>query len=111
MWLREITGMGQSRVTKFKDGKRRWAYQWQIGKKSEVVEFLSTIRPYLRVKGEQTDVLLIHIAMEATYIKKHGSVTPEIVKSRQEISDTLKSMKRYGVPESVETRQAGSSIH
>jgi hypothetical protein len=111
MWIQEVTGIGVSRITKFKDGKRRWAYQWQIGKKADVIDFLSTIRPYLRVKGEQVDVLLIHLALEAGYVKKHGSVTPEIVKSRQEISDKLKTMKRMVDPESVETRQAGSSIH
>lgn len=103
--------MGNSCIIKFKDGKRRIAYQWQIGNKLDVIEFLSTIRPYLKVKGEQVDVLLTHLAIEADYVKKHGSVTPEIVKFRQSVSDKLKSMKREVVLESVETRQVESSIH
>lgn len=110
-WFQKVTGMGRSWIIRFKDEKRREAYQWQIGKKSDVIEFLSTVRPYLKVKGEQVDVLLAHLAIEAEYVKKHGSVTPEIVKSRQEISDKLKNMKREVVSESVETRQVESSIH
>ena len=110
-WLREVTGMGRSHIIRFKDGKRRTAYQWQIGRKQDVIDFLSAIRPYLRVKGEQVDVLLAHLALEADYVKKHGSVTPEIVKSRQAISDMLKKMKRVAISESVETRQVGSPIH
>ena len=110
-WLQEVTGIGSSRVTRFKDGNRRTAYQWQLANKQDVVDFLSTIRPYLRVKGEQVDVLLVHLALEAEYVKKHGSVTPEIVKSRQVISDKLKIMKRAVISEGVETRQVESSIH
>ena len=110
-WIQQVTGLGKSKIIHFRDGKRRIAYQWQIGKKEDVVLFLSTIRSYLRVKGDQVDVVLAHLTMEADYVKKHGSVTPEVVKSRQDVSDILKEMKRAVFLESVETRQVGPSIH
>lgn len=110
-WIKEVTGIGRSQIIHFKDGKRRIAYQWQIGKKLDVIEFLSAIRSYLKVKGDQVDILLAHLTQESDYVQKQGSVTPEIVKSRQALSDRLKDMKRMDFSGSVETRQAESSIH
>lgn len=111
IWIQEVTGLGRSSIIKLKGGNRKPAYQWQIGKKADVITFLATIRPYLKVKGDQVDVLLAHLATETAYVKKHGSVTPEIVESRQVISDSLKKMKRREFLEGVETRHVESSIH
>ena len=110
-WLSEVTGMGRSNITRFADKKRRVAYQWQIGRKADVVQFLTAIRVYLKVKGDQVDVLLAHLEAETMYVKKHGSVTPTIVESRQQIADKLKIMKRMSIPEGVETRHVESFIH
>ena len=109
-WVKEITGLGKV-SSSIKTKPRRTAYSWCIGKKTDVIAFLSIIRPYLKLKGDQVDVLLAHFALEADYVQRHGSVTPEIVESRQQITDTLKRMKRDIVVEGVETRRAGSSIH
>jgi hypothetical protein len=111
LWIKKITGMGKSKIIRFTDGKRRVAYQWQIGKKADILLFLHTIRPYLRVKDTQVDVLLAHLATEDAYTKKHGSVTPEIVESRQHVADQLKKMKRMVFSEGVETRHVESAIH
>lgn len=110
-WMQNITGIGRSNIIRFKDGKRRTAYQWQIGSVTDVTTFLNAIRPYLKVKGDQVDVLLAHFDAEASYKKKHGSVTPEVVESRQQIAMKLKEMKRMEILEGVETRHVGSSIH
>ena len=109
-WMGEVTGIGKAKITVFADKKRRPAYQWQIGRKADVIAFLTTVRPYLKVKRDQTDVLLAHLDAESTYVKRHGSVTPEIVESRQHVADRLKVMKRMTIPEGVETRHVGSSI-
>lgn len=110
-WIGDIVGVGRYNIIRFKDGKRRVAYQWQLGKRSDVIAFLVTIRPYLKVKGDQVDVLLAHFDVEASYTRKHGSVTPEIVEGRRKVSDELKRMKRIDFPEGVETRQAEPSVH
>jgi hypothetical protein len=110
-WLKEVTGIGKVGLLKMNTTRRRQAYQWQLGKRAEIVEFLQTIRPYLKIKSEQVDVLLAHIDMETGYVKHHGSVTTEIVKARQDVSDKLKILKRAVFVEGVETKQAGSLIH
>jgi len=92
-------------------GKRRTAYQWQISKRSDVIAFLSTIFPYLKVKREQVEILLTHLKLEASYVKKHGSVTPEVVESRQQVVDKLKALKWMDSVESVETRRTEAIIH
>lgn len=110
-WIATVTGIGKAKITRFKDKKRRTAYQWQIGKKADVIIFLNVIRPYLKVKANQVDVVLAHLTLEATYIQRHGSVTPEIVKARQVIADKLKALKWQTFVEDVETGQAESQVH
>ena len=109
-WLRSTTGIGNINCYRGK-GKRRMAYQWQLGNKSQVILFLTTIRPFLKVKDTQVDVLLAHLNCETSYVKRHGSVTNEIVESRQRTADKLKELKRIEYLEGVETRQAEPLVH
>ena len=94
LWLQEVTGIGRSAITTFKDGKRRPAYQWQIGRKKQVQQFLEVVRPYLRIKDKQADVLVTALILESSYTKRHGSVTPEVVAVRRETELALKVLKR-----------------
>lgn len=94
MWLQEIIGVGRSAVIKFKDGKRRTAYQWQLAKKQQVQEFLEVIRPYLKVKAAQVDVLLDLFTQEIGYVQRHGSVSPEVATLRLKTVEKLKLLKR-----------------
>jgi len=94
IWVGKITGIGRSSTQKFKDGKRRTAYQWQLSKKAQVREFLEAIRPYLHVKAEQVDTLLELFKKEVGYIKKHGSVSSEVAALRVETVAKLKALKR-----------------
>lgn len=109
-WVAAVTGIGRVQST-FRNEKHRTAYQWQLGKKADVIVFLTAIRPYLIVKAAQVDVILSHHQLESSYVQRHGSVTPEIVKSRQITSDMMKLLKRIPFVEGVETGQAGSQVH
>jgi len=42
----------------------RQTYTWVIGAKSDIERFLVTIRPYLREKAEQADIMLAEIRDE-----------------------------------------------
>lgn len=110
-WIADTTGVGKCRIMRFKDNKRRTAYQWEIGKKADVIVFLSAIKPYLKVKDAQVNVILCHLALESAYIQKHGSVTPEIVATRQRVADEMKQMKWSVLSEGVETGQAEPQVH
>lgn len=110
-WMADATGIGRCSVTRCKDKKRRTAYQWQIGKKADVIVFLNAIRPYLKVKAAQVDIILGHLALESSYEQKHGSVTLEVVAARQIVSDKLKELKWSAFSEGVETGQAEPSVH
>lgn len=110
-WLFDVTGIGKVGRLKTNQTRRRPAYQWQLGRKQDVIEFLTMIHPYLKIKAEQVSVILAHLTLECDYVKKHGSVTPEIVEARQVVSDTLKQLKRMDFPEGVETKQVGPSIN
>lgn len=109
-WIHQITCMGRVNVMKG-SGKRRTAYQWQVSKRSNVIAFLSAIIPYLKVKREQAEILLTHLMLESSYVKSHGSVTSEIVESRQQIVDKLKELKWMDSVEGVETRRTETVIH
>lgn len=110
-WVAETTGVGRCQITRFKDKKRRTAYQWQIGKKADVIVFLNAIRPYLKVKAAQVDMILGHLALESSYVKKHGSVIPERVLARQRVADAMKHLKWSAFSEGVETGQAEPQVH
>ena len=110
-WIADVTGIGRVNILRSRDKTRRTAYQWQIGKKADVLDFLNAIRPYIKVKSAQVETILTHLALEASYIKRHGSVTPEIVVARQHVSDEMKRMKWSTFSESVETRQAEPPVH
>ncbi len=113
VWIAEVTGIGKVSLLKMSDasGRRRPAYQWQVGKRHEVIAFLVAVRPYLKIKHDQVDILLTHFELEATYTKKHGSVTSEVVASRQKVADALKVLKRRAFLEGVETVQAEPYIN
>jgi hypothetical protein len=103
--LPKLFGFGKISVHKPKDGTRRTAYQWQVGHKKQVREFLMAIRPYLVGKAEQADVVLQLFKAEDTYIQRQGSVTPEVIARRREVELKLKALKREQlVLEGVETR-------
>jgi len=93
-WLHKITGIGRASEIRFNDGKRRTAYQWQLAKKQQVRQFLEVIRPYLRIKAAQADVLLSLFNQEAGYTKKHGSVSTAVAELRLKTVADLKALKR-----------------
>lgn len=59
-WLAEVTGVGT--VTRHAPSKRRCGtkpiWNWRILGAGPIVQFLRAIRPYLRVKAEQADMLI-----------------------------------------------------
>jgi hypothetical protein len=90
LWLEEKIGFGS--VTS-RAGKKHFEYHWQDNKKSDVVEFLEAIEPYLLLKREQARVLLKHLAAEGTEPFKKGSVTPDVLAKREEVYTELRRLK------------------
>ena len=39
-------------------------WEWRLRSKNQIIAFLSEIRPFLRIKGEQADLLLSHLSAE-----------------------------------------------
>ena len=101
-WLHTMFQCGHVSIAK-KDQNRRTAYQWQVSKKTQVRQVLSMIRPYLKVKADQVDTLLVLWQEEANYLQRQGSVSPEIAARRLETVQQLKTLKRTIRVEGVET--------
>jgi hypothetical protein len=94
-WVQQVTGLGRSKPTnKFTVQGRMKAYQWQIAKKQDVREFLEAIDPYLRIKADQSHVLLNLFDQEKDYVRKQGSVSPAVAALRMETVAKLKALKR-----------------
>lgn len=102
-WVQRTLGCGHVSIAVKNDQVRRTAYQWQVSKKAQVRQVLSVIRPYLKVKAAQVDVLLALFNEEASYVMRHGSVSPEIAARRLETVQQLKALKRTTRVEGVET--------
>lgn len=107
-WVQEKVGGGRISLMGMNDPKRRVAYQWQLGRKSQVKAFLESIRPFLIVKAAQVDTLLAMFDEESTYPAR--TITPELIELRQRTERNLKAMKWAGA-EGVETRQAEPSSY
>jgi len=95
-----------------KSGGRRKVCSWQLTNQKQIRAFLKAIRPYLKLKSDQVDVLLAFWDAEDLLLKGHGSVTQEVVETRSHLVNIMKNLKRavHDV-EGVETRRAGTSIH
>jgi hypothetical protein len=110
-WLKTKTGMGNISVG-VKSGNRRNAYSWQLSNQKQIIEFLSTIRPFLMVKADQVDLLFqLWQEEEETLPEGPGRITEKVVKRREEAVTEIKNLKSVVyVVEGVETRRAESSI-
>ena len=101
-WVQQLFSVGHVSIAK-KPQDRRTAYQWQISKKDQVRYILSTIRPYLKVKADQVDVLLDLFKEESHYRQRQGSVSSAIAARRLDTVYQLKTLKRTVRVEGVET--------
>ncbi|MCA1841303.1 MAG: hypothetical protein LC723_13435 [Actinobacteria bacterium] len=109
-WVLDVVGYGAISFSE-KPESRRKVCSWQLTNQKQIRELLAALRPYLKLKAEQVDVLLALYEVEDQLPKGPGSVTPEVVTRRQEVVAAMKSMKRaVYVVEGVETRRAGTSL-
>jgi len=56
-WIQKMFGFGSVRVVYEGDHKRRTAYRWECSGKNAVT-FLEAVRPFLREKAHQADLLI-----------------------------------------------------
>ena len=56
-WIKRMFGCGYIRIVYSGDDKRKTAYRWEVSGKGAVV-FLEIVRPYLREKAHQADLLI-----------------------------------------------------
>lgn len=106
-WIVETIGCGKVSFSLKSEG-RKPVYSWQLCNQPHIRQLLMAIRPFLKVKGEQADVLLRLWEHEDVLPKRR--ITPEVIKYRQRVADEVKRLKMVG-GEGVETRREGSVIH
>lgn len=53
-WIKDKTGYGGIYLNK---GGKHCGWQWQLNSRSQIIEFLKVIRPYLIIKADQVDLL------------------------------------------------------
>lgn len=76
-------------------------YQWSIQGNNKVERLLLVVRPYLSIKGEQTDLMLALIELVRSEPKKRTGVfiSDEGLRKRIEFSDAIKKLnKQRGRP-------------
>lgn len=96
-WLQAVTGLGKISVTYPK--QKRPVFQWQLCKRKDIRQVLEAIRPFLKIKGDQADLLFALWEAEDKLPKGHNSVTAELLKFREEVARRIKALKT--VPEKV----------
>lgn len=103
-WLKKLVGYGKiSFITK--SGNRRNVYSWQLSNQTDIKDFLTMIRPFLKLKADQVDLLFELWEEESSFNRK---LTPAIIDRREDLVRKMKELKRSHVVEGVETRRAGS---
>lgn len=70
--------------------KREMYYMWYL-RLNELKEFLLAIRPYLKIKGSQADLLLSYIT-EAPRKQWSRSTPPEVVELRQNYYNRMRAL-------------------
>ena len=103
-WIMERVGYGHVSYVKKSDG-RKSVYSWQLCNKLHIQEVLEAICPYLKVKANQVDTLLILWEAEKAFPAR--VVSEELIELRQQAADDIKLLKQAKW-EGVETRRAGS---
>jgi hypothetical protein len=85
IWISNQFGYGKFRQLNSRHGPRRTAFRWEASG-GNAVDFLTRIRPYLKEKAYQADILLELIGYETSTLK------------HTRLQETLKSHKRidYG---------------
>lgn len=106
-WIIQVAGCGRVSFS-LKPAGRKPVYSWQLCNQPEIRQLLSLIRPFLKVKGEQVDVLVQLWEHEDTLPKR--KVTPEVIIYRQRVANEMKRLKTVD-GEGVETRREASVIH
>ena len=90
LWLESKIGFGT--VTS-RAGKKHFEYHWSTNKRQHVKEFLEVIQPYLILKKDQVDTLLMHIEQEGVEPLRRGMVTPDVLLKRENVYQRLRQLK------------------
>lgn len=94
-WLGEIGGSVD--VHRPSTHKSNWktSYRWRLhGKNAET--FVRAVRPYLRIKHEQADVILELAAIRGKNNVPHGTLTEAQVNEREALKMRINELNRRG---------------
>ena len=90
-WLKNRVSIGKVYLSKGKNANYK-GWQWQLNSKSQIIEFLSNIRPYLIIKADQVDLLFSLWIAEQKIRSKH-KLSQDIIDLRNMTMRELKQLK------------------
>ena len=94
MWLLDKVKCGRISISEKHDGRRKTVYSWQLGRKDQIRELLTAIRPHLKLKGDQVDILFHLWDFEADNISEDGGISNKVSQFREDVVTQMRLLKR-----------------